>query len=50
LLRNAALGRALKRLAGRVSDRDMRALNAAVDLDHRDVKEVVARFLQTIPR
>jgi len=50
LLRHAVLGRALKRLAGRVSDRDMRALNAAVDLDHRDVKEVVARFLQTIPR
>ncbi len=45
LLRHPEIGRAIKRLAGRVSDTDMRAMNAAVDLGHRDVKSVVANFL-----
>jgi glycine betaine/choline ABC-type transport system substrate-binding protein len=45
LLREPALGRALERLAGRVSERDMRAMNAAVDLARRDVKTVVSEFL-----
>ena len=49
LLRQPAIARALKRLAGRVSDRDMRALNAAVDLQHRDVAEVVREFMRTVP-
>jgi osmoprotectant transport system permease protein len=49
LLRHPAIGRALGRLAGRVSDRDMRAMNAAVDLRHRDVREVIAEFLRKIP-
>ena len=45
LLRQPALGRALGRLAGRVSDRDMRALNRAVDIDHEQPGEVVRKFL-----
>lgn len=45
LLRYPAVGRELARLAGRISDRDMRAMNAAVDVDHRDVKTVVREFL-----
>ena len=50
LLREPAIGRALARLAGRVSDRDMRAMNAAVDLEHRDVRAVVSEFLARLPR
>jgi osmoprotectant transport system permease protein len=50
LLGQPAVGRALARLAGRVSDRDMRALNAAVDIDRRDVKTVVGEFLQGLKR
>jgi glycine betaine/choline ABC-type transport system substrate-binding protein len=49
LLRQPAIGRALARLAGRVSDRDMRALNAAVDVHHRDVRAVVGEFLKHLP-
>jgi len=49
LLREPAVGRALGRLAGRISVSDMRAMNAAVDLDHRDVREVVSEFLARLP-
>jgi osmoprotectant transport system substrate-binding protein len=49
LLREPAIGRALARVAGRVSERDMRAMNAAVDIDHRDVRTVVAEFLARLP-
>jgi glycine betaine/choline ABC-type transport system substrate-binding protein len=45
LLRYPAIGRALRRLAGRISNADMRAMNAAVDLHHRPVPEVVREFL-----
>lgn len=45
LLRYPVVGKALDRLAGRVSDRDMRAMNAAVDVDRRDVNAVVREFL-----
>ena len=48
LLREPAIGRALARLAGRVSDAEMRALNAAVDIDRRDVREVVREFLAAL--
>jgi osmoprotectant transport system permease protein len=48
LLREPAIRRALSRLAGRVSDADMRALNAAVDIERRDVREVVRAFLATL--
>ncbi len=50
LLREPALGRALARLAGRVSERDMRAMNAAVDVERRDVRAVVSEFLARLPR
>jgi glycine betaine/choline ABC-type transport system substrate-binding protein len=36
---------ALTQLAGRISEADMRAMNAAVDVDHRDVAETVKAFL-----
>lgn len=45
LRREPAIARAFAKLAGRVSDKDMRALNAAVDLARRDVREVVRAFL-----
>jgi osmoprotectant transport system permease protein len=45
LLQQPAIARALARLAGKVSDNDMRALNAAVDVKHEDVTTVVRRFL-----
>jgi glycine betaine/choline ABC-type transport system substrate-binding protein len=48
LLRYPEVGRALARLAGRVSDRDMRAMNAAVDIGHQDVGTVVQEFLTRI--
>jgi osmoprotectant transport system permease protein len=48
LLRHPEIGRALKRLSGRISDADMRAMNAAVDLQHRDVKDIVREFLKRI--
>jgi osmoprotectant transport system permease protein len=50
LLREPALGRALARLAGRVSDRDMRAMNAAVDLERRDPKSVASEFIARLGR
>lgn len=50
LLRQPAIARALADLAGRVSDRDMRMMNAEVDVDHRDVRSVVSSFLAHIPR
>lgn len=46
LLRHPAIGRALERLAGRITERDMRRLNYAVDGEKRDVAEVVRAFLK----
>jgi osmoprotectant transport system permease protein len=48
LHRDPAIGRALTRLAGRIRDADMRAMNAAVDIDRRDVREVARGFLARI--
>lgn len=48
LLRHPPVRRALARLAGRISSRDMRAMNAAVDLQHRPVGEVVREFLASL--
>ena len=39
------VGDAIKRLAGRLTDAEMRRLNYAVDGEHRDVKAVVRDFL-----
>jgi glycine betaine/choline ABC-type transport system substrate-binding protein len=50
MLREPAIGRGLARLAGRISDRDMRAMNAAVDLERRDPKSVASEFLANVPR
>lgn len=50
LLRHPALARAIARLAGRISDTDMRAMNAAVDLRHRAVPQVAREFLDRLPR
>jgi len=50
LLRYPALGRALGRLAGRISNADMRAMNAAVDLHHREPSQVAREFLAHLPR
>jgi osmoprotectant transport system substrate-binding protein len=38
------IGVAMQRLAGRVSADEMRAMNLAVDSQHRDVGEVVREF------
>jgi osmoprotectant transport system permease protein len=46
ILREPAIGRALAALAGRVSAADMRTLNAAVDVERRDVRDVVREFLK----
>lgn len=45
LLRLPAVRRAVERLAGRVSEADMRAMNHAVDVAHRDVAATVREFL-----
>lgn len=44
LARHPELRRALGELAGKISDQDMRALNYAVDGQHRSVAEVVREF------
>ena len=48
LLREPAVGRALARLAGRISDAEMRRMNAAVDLDKRAVADVAREFLESL--
>jgi osmoprotectant transport system permease protein len=45
LMRHAEIGTAMARLAGRISERDMRAMNRAVDVDRRDPRDVAAQFL-----
>jgi osmoprotectant transport system permease protein len=45
LLRHPEIGRAMARLVGHVTDRDMRAMNRAVDLDRRDPGDVARQFL-----
>jgi osmoprotectant transport system permease protein len=45
LLGHPQIGRAMARLMGHVSERDIRAMNRAVDVDRRDPREVAAGFL-----
>jgi glycine betaine/choline ABC-type transport system substrate-binding protein len=45
LLRHPEIGRAMARLIGQVTERDMRAMNRAVDLDRRDPDDVAREFL-----
>jgi len=47
VLKRPEVARAINRLAGKISDDDMRRLNAAVDVDHRDVQAVAREFLVT---
>jgi glycine betaine/choline ABC-type transport system substrate-binding protein len=48
LLARPDVREALSGLAGRISEDDMRALNAAVDVEHRDVAAAVHDFLQRL--
>jgi len=41
------VGEAIRELAGKITDEEMRQLNYAVDGQHRDVKEVVNHFLRS---
>ena len=50
LLQHPELDRALNRLVGRVSERDMRAMNRAIDVDRRDPAEVCRQFLAHLTR
>jgi glycine betaine/choline ABC-type transport system substrate-binding protein len=48
LLRHPEVGDAFAELTGRISEDDMRAMNAAVDVDHRDVGTTVRDFLSRL--
>ena len=50
LLAHPEVREALSELAGRISEDDMRSMNAAVDVDHRDVAETVREFLTRVGR
>jgi osmoprotectant transport system permease protein len=50
LLAHPELRDALGELAGRVSEEDMRGMNAAVDVEHREVSDVVRQFLSSRPQ
>jgi osmoprotectant transport system substrate-binding protein/osmoprotectant transport system permease protein len=50
LLARPELREALNGLAGRISEDDMRAMNAAVDVEHRDVAATVSDFLDATLR
>ena len=45
VLERPEIGRALARLAGRIEEQDMRAMNAAVDVAHESPASVARRFL-----
>lgn len=45
VLRRPEVAAAISRLAGRISEKEMRAMNRAVDVDHRDVAATVREFL-----
>jgi glycine betaine/choline ABC-type transport system substrate-binding protein len=46
LQQHPEVSRALAGLAGKISDREMRRLNYAVDGEHRDAREVAREFLR----
>lgn len=48
LLREPAVRRAFDRLAGRISAADMRAMNAAVDIDRREPRAVAEEYLRSL--
>ena len=45
LLRYPQLRTALERLSGRVSAAEMRAMNYAADVEHRDIQDIVREFI-----
>jgi len=47
LTRHPEVGAALEQLSDKISDQDMRQMNYAVDGEHRDVQEVVRKFLRS---
>jgi osmoprotectant transport system permease protein len=47
LLKYPQVRAALERLAGRVTAADMRSLNYAADVEHRDIPQIVAEFLRS---
>jgi osmoprotectant transport system substrate-binding protein len=47
LLRHPEVGAALNDLAGKISDREMRKMNYAVDGEHRDPSDVTREFLRS---
>jgi osmoprotectant transport system substrate-binding protein len=47
LQQHPEVGRAVAELAGKISDTEMQELNYAVDGQHKDVQDVVRKFLQT---
>jgi osmoprotectant transport system substrate-binding protein/osmoprotectant transport system permease protein len=49
VLRHPAVRAAIERLAGRISESEMRAMNYAVDVAHRDVTETARQFLNQLP-
>lgn len=50
LLRHPKVGAVIARLAGRISEKDMRAMNYAVDVEHRDVAAIAREFLIQLDR
>jgi glycine betaine/choline ABC-type transport system substrate-binding protein len=46
LKRHPEIGAALDQLAGRLSDAEMRRLNALADVQHRDISEIARQWLQ----
>jgi osmoprotectant transport system permease protein len=48
LLRDPRIRAALDHLAGKVSAADMRAMNYAADVEHRDIRAVAAQFLAQV--
>jgi osmoprotectant transport system permease protein len=48
LLRYPQIRTALERLGGRISADEMRALNYAADVEHRDVREIARNFLAVV--
>jgi glycine betaine/choline ABC-type transport system substrate-binding protein len=48
LLAHPEVREALAQLAGKISEDDMRAMNAAVDVDHHDVGATVRAFLSRV--
>jgi glycine betaine/choline ABC-type transport system substrate-binding protein len=48
LLAHPEMNTALQRIAGRISEEDMRRLNHAVDVERKDVAEVVRGFLSQL--